>query len=87
MSTYLHLVCVDHDPPLESTEEVGQHLADLNIVRAVIAARHSNAMQLPFADRYADTARRFLNQHPKCRVRIRDEYGVEHPTTDPKDTP
>lgn len=85
MSTYLYLVCADHDPPLESEEEVGQHLADLAIVRAVLAARHSDAMQIGFADRYADTARRFLNAHPKCRIRIRDEYGVEHPT-DPKET-
>ena len=87
MSTYLHLVCIDHDPPLESTDEVGQHLADLPTVRAVLAARHSDAMHLTFADQYADTARRFLNQHPRCNVVIRDEYGVEHPTTAPEETP
>ena len=86
MSTYLYLVCVDHDPPLESTDEVGQHLSDLPTVRAVLASRHSDVMQFVFGDRYADTARRFLNQHPRCDVRIRDECGVEHPTT-PEETP
>lgn len=87
MSTYLYLVCVDHDPPLKSADEVGQHLTDLPTVRAVLANRHSDSMQRTFADRYADAASRFLNDHPKCNVRIRDEYGREHPTTTPEEAP
>lgn len=39
MSTYLYLVCLDHDPPLLAEEESGQHLYDLPRIREEIRNR------------------------------------------------
>ena len=39
MSTYVYLECLDHDPPLRSDGEVGQHLYDLPDIRKYIAQR------------------------------------------------
>ena len=39
MSTYIYLVCLDHDPPLIAEEESGQHLYDLPRIRGEIKNR------------------------------------------------
>lgn len=39
MSTYLYLECADHEPPLRSADEVGQHLEDLTDIRANLRNR------------------------------------------------
>lgn len=93
MSTYMHLVCEDHDPPLLSEDEVGQHHYDLPTIRAWI---HRDRTTLPNPDNlwnytfggvdyFGSRAVRFLQHHPRCRIGIRDEYGVAHPTEDPDD--
>ena len=84
MSTWLYLECLDHDPPLCSADEVGQHLSDLPDVRRMIADRDT---LVRVAEEHGATPDgyfaahtiRFLRQHPRCRLRIVDEYGIEHP--------
>ena len=39
MSTYVYLVCLDHNPPLIADDESGQHLYDLPQIRKDIADR------------------------------------------------
>ena len=86
MSTYVYLQCLDHEPPLCSDGEVGQHLYDLPDVRKYIALRDlfvENAKQdmpVSYDSYWASNAARFLSQHPHCRIGIVDEYGREHPT-------
>ena len=95
MSTYLHLTCLDHDPPLLAEDESGQHLYDLPRIRQEIADRANVAAGPrtyhpdgpPFGDYdmpayFRAASARFLGQHPACRIGITDEYGREHPTTD-----
>lgn len=85
MSTYLHLECQDHTPPLLSDGEVGQHLYDLPRIRSEIARRESFAELEDCANydhHFTRNAARFLALHRHCRITIRDEYGVEHPVTD-----
>ena len=86
MSTWLYLECLDHDPPLCAADEVGQHLSDLPDVRRMIANRDT---LVRFAKEYgaipdgyfAAHTLTFLRQHPRCRLRIVDEYDHEHPLT------
>ena len=94
MSTYLHLVCLDHDPPLVAEEESGQHLYDLPQIRADIAAREELVASASMwenwktVDEYfrRNTAN-FLVQHQKCRIGIQSEYGVDYPITEyPEET-
>ena len=86
MSTYLYLVCENHDPPLVSEDEVGQHLYDLPSIRDWIAADRDN---LPDwwdlwnpanggDDYFGARACKFLDQHRTCNIGIVDEYGVSH---------
>lgn len=86
MSTYVYLECLDHDPPLSAEGESGQHLYDLPQIRADIANRERIVTNLRDGwdpdDHFRRNTARFLAAHPKCRIGIRDEYGVEHPTTD-----
>ena len=89
MSTWIYLQCLDHDPPLASPDEVGQHLTDLPDVRRVIANRHTLVDMIAQHDLTPDgyftaNAVRFLRHHLTCRIRIVDEYGVEHPTEEPE---
>ena len=81
MSTYLYLKCLDHDPPLISEGESGQHLYDLPQIRADIANR-GQLVDADLPDYYRDNFRHntvwFLTQHPRCRIGIVDEYGHEH---------
>ena len=91
MSTWMYLECLDHDPPITSADEVGQHLYDLPDIRRMVAERQTIVR---FAKEYgalpegyfAQNAMRFLRDHPKCRIRIVDEYDVEHPLIE-GDTP
>lgn len=91
MSTWLYLECLDHDPPLRSEGESGQHLYDLPQIRADIAARDA-LLTLVAASEYGDVpdmgshmrtnTARFLVAHPRCHLGIRDEYGYSHPITE-----
>lgn len=85
MSTYLYLECLDHDPPLRSDGEVGQHLYDLPRIRREIARRESFAELADCASydhHFTGNAARFLTQHPHCRIGIRDEYSNQYPAED-----
>jgi hypothetical protein len=89
MSTYVYLECVDHDPPLSSDGEVGQHLYDLPRIRSEIAQRDlyvanakSDFFMGDYGDHFTNNAARFLAAHPRCNIGIRDEYGREHPLID-----
>lgn len=85
MSTYLYLECASHDPPLRSDDEVGQHLTDLPAIRyritqrALYAGAAAHNLDITTDSSFARTAIHFLTQHPHCEIRIRDEYGEEHP--------
>ena len=91
MSTYLYLECLDHDPPLRSQGESGQHLYDLADIRADIADRDalvSLATRLGYLDLghwFRNNSAAFLTAHPRCRIGIRDEYGNEHQITEGTD--
>ena len=84
MSTYIYLECLDHDPPMTSDGEVGQHTYDLPDVRKMIANRETivkmMSLDLPFQwDSHFDSnTAYFLAAHPTCRLRIYDEYGGEY---------
>lgn len=83
MSTYVYLVCLDHDPPLVAEDESGQHLYDLPRIRAEIAGVDAPAPsgQHPDATAYfRRNSERFLLQHRGCRIGIRDEHGRDHDT-------
>lgn len=90
MSTYVYLECLDHDPPLLSYDEVGQHLSDLPNIRKAIANRDlfiaNSAADLTgdYGDSFTNHAAAFLVRHPRCRIGIIDEYGRKHPISDPK---
>lgn len=91
MSTYVYLECLDHDPPIQAEDESGQHLYDLPQIREDVANREAlveawTANPWPSGidalDYYTRHSARFLAQHPKCRVGIRDEYGRPYSLTD-----
>lgn len=88
MSTYLHLVCVCHDPPLVAPDESGQHLYDLPQIRADIAKRRALIDVWDGGDvdlgYFRNNTVRFLAQHEDCELRIKDEYGQWHPITEDK---
>jgi len=83
MSTWLYLECRTHDPVLTSEGDVGQHLYDLPQIRAMIHGGPIPASRseewLPGSGYFWRNASRFLDQHPKCEIGIRDEYGNDHP--------
>ena len=85
MSTYIYLECLDHVPPLQSDTESGQHLYDLPTIRADIRDRETlarlwNEGAIRWDSNHMRAASaRFLATHEKCRIGIRDEYGVQHP--------
>lgn len=86
MSTWIYLRCEDHTPPLTADAESGQHLYNLPQIRADIANRDAivAAVEDGFItdDYFRRHTARFLIKHPKCRLSIQDEYGVEHPLVD-----
>lgn len=88
MSTYIHLVCLDHDPPLIAEDESGQHLYDLPRIRdeiaerAVVAAEADNPPVSGMDDitgYFRQRSSWFLALHRNCQIGICDEYGREHP--------
>lgn len=82
MSTYLHLTCESHSPPLVSEDASGTTLRDLPRIRAEIADRAQIARietdDLPCSDHFTQTSARFLSQHPHCTIGIVDEYDRKH---------
>ena len=74
MSTYLYLECLDHDPPLKSEGEVGQHLYDLPRIQREVACRSAGDEH-----HFERNAAAFMTLHPHCTIGIRDEYGHQHP--------
>jgi hypothetical protein len=85
VSTYLYLVCEDHNPPLVAEDESGQHLSDLPCIRQEIAdrdvlagERHTWSLDESTNVYFRTHSARFLRNHPTCRIGIRDEYGVAH---------
>lgn len=88
MSTWLYLECTEHDPPIRSESEVGQHLYDLPRIREWLTDRAG--LVDTFKDRLIYTgyvgpedyfgrhAAQFFMKHPHCRILIRDEYGSVH---------
>ena len=85
MSTYMYLVCLNHDPPLCAEEESGQHTYDLEQIQKDIAIRDTfvataDAGLYPdYGHHFRNNTARFLVIHRKCRIGIEDEYGREYP--------
>ena len=88
MSTWLYLVCEDHNPPIVADDESGQHLYDLPQIRADVADRASviEAWEHDEFDVEGDYFRRqsarFLSRHRACSIAICDEYGRAHALTE-----
>lgn len=83
----MYLECKDHDPPIRSADEVGQHTYDLKNIQGYFAKRKALVQINEMDDvtfesdtRWLNTAMYFFAQHPNCRIGIRDEYGQEYPT-------
>lgn len=76
MSTYLYLECKDHDPPLTSNGEVGQHTYDLDDIRRLLLQREAivNLMNsdapMDWDSQFSSNAAWFLKSHPKCNIEI-----------------
>ena len=94
MSTYMYLVCLDHDPPIVSEDESGQHLYDLPRIRDEIADREAVASEADnppvsgmedITGYFRQRSSWFLARHPNCKVGIRDEYGRDYPVEDYRD--
>lgn len=100
MSTYLYLRCKNHNPPLLSEDEVGQHLYDLPRIRRDIKQRHelvemfdgyrwpgvTGNPEITLAQDYFDNhAARFLRHHLDCEIDIVDEYGFDDYSVDGPD--
>lgn len=86
MSTYWYFECLDHDPPLRSADEFTQHTDDAPFKHAVDLAQHRDGITNPWvgewqnASEYFDrNARRFLVEHPACRLGLINEYDERRP--------
>ena len=79
MSTYIYLLCRDHNPAIQADGESGQHLTDLPQLRQDIASRDVIVHDFYPADSYRRNTALFLAAHPRCHLGIIDEYGREHP--------
>lgn len=89
MSTYLYLQCEEHDPPIVSDSEVGQHLYDLPQIREDLRNRDliARATEIDFwpdegYSHFRRATARFLQSHRTCYITIQDEYNRQHPLTD-----
>ena len=96
MSTYMYLVCLDHDPPIRADAESGQHHYDLPRIREEIANRadvvawnddedtfkwhRDDITELDAGLYFRERSAWFLRLHPHCRLGIVDEYGGRHDT-------
>ena len=81
MSTYIYLLCRDHNPAIQADGESGQYFIDLSQLRQDIADRDAivHAMHLyPSGSSYRRNTATFLAAHPRCHLGIVDEYGREH---------
>lgn len=92
MSTHLYLRCLSHDPPLESWDDVGDHLWDLKQVWADLRNRDEIVAEWtrrredawaddtapPFDHHWRVTVARFFREHPHCEIDVIDEYGGVH---------
>jgi hypothetical protein len=80
----MYLTCLDHDPPLCSDGEVGQHTYDLPDIRKAIANRHlfcqlADVDICPdYGSYFTNNAARFLATHRRCTIGIEDEYGRKY---------
>lgn len=85
MSTWIYLVCTDHTPPIQAEDESGQHLSDLDQLRRDLANRDKLVEMKPdevdcWSDsHYTSATWRFLHEHPKCNIEIRDQYDRTYP--------
>ena len=93
MSNYLRLVCLDHNPPIRSREESGQHLYDLPQIREDVASRKT-LLDFAKADwlfglspSYRNNSLDFFEDHPTCRLWIRSEYGEGYDPEGTDETP
>lgn len=83
MGDYLYLVCLDHDPPLRSHDEVSQNAAvprELERIRDWVADREELVRlrrkdQLTYEDYFLNHAVLFFASHLKCRLEARDDVG------------
>ena len=89
MSTYWYFECPNHNPPLRSEDEFTQHTRDIYWQHAMELAdsRPVDRWDRPYSYRddimewraaafFDSNARRFLADHPYCRLRVVSEYGV-----------
>lgn len=85
MSTYLYLQCLEHDPPISSDGEVGQHLYDLDDVKKLYVNRElliqmqKQDLPITWDSNFQSNASRFFCQHPNCTVQVVTEYGDVYP--------
>src|SRR5699024_9398687 len=91
MSTNIYLQCDNHNPPIRSTSEVGQHLTDLKEIRNDLAHRDTitKAVELDYWPEegiyhFRTATARFLRDHPHCTISIWDQYGKQHPLEEPE---
>ena len=80
MSTYMYLECTCHNPPLQASEESGQHYRDLRDIFDDIDNRDEVVSAVKRDMLPADTVRRntalFLADHPRCDIQVISEYDV-----------
>lgn len=90
MSTNIYLQCDNHNPPIQSTSEVGQHLTDLQQIRNDLTHRDTitKAIELDYwpqegYSHFRTATARFLRDHPHCTISIWDQNGKQHPLEEP----
>lgn len=79
MSTEHFFVCVCHDPPLYSDEQISNHYDNAYYRRAVELAGQRPLPPIDWDrnfDSFERSALTFLRQHPNCVLHIEDEYGL-----------
>lgn len=80
MSTYWYYECLDHEPTIESQDEFTQHTEDDAFRRGIELAQSRPLKPKDFEwhnssrEYFENNARRFLLQHPTCRLGIISEY-------------
>ena len=83
MSTYIYLRCLDHIEHAARSEDVGQHLWNLDQVRMDYALRPAiiagiAAEMCFYGDHFRSNTADFFIDHPACRLDVVDEYGQAH---------
>jgi hypothetical protein len=80
VSTYWYYECLDHDPPIESHDEFTQHTDNDAFRHGIELAQDRPIREKDFEwhnaslEYFDNNARRFLRQHPTCRLGIISEY-------------